>query len=189
MEHSPGSVIAENTHSKYTRQVFAPAVKEPQEVSDKAAHVESWHLDINPKELRWESYVKAGYYVSTATAACSGNDSSQRVGSSEPPLLCCRRVAYSCRPSGHWLCPCWLWTLVECRNGCLKHIGLFGCKWQGNSRFILHLSFHRIAKLENKAGSEAQNSPILNKGGLVSLSMNNEKRVGECSTLAITTSL
>jgi hypothetical protein len=22
-----------------------------------------WHLDIDKKELRWESYVKAGYYV------------------------------------------------------------------------------------------------------------------------------
>ncbi|PPQ92591.1 hypothetical protein CVT25_007283 [Psilocybe cyanescens] len=62
IEHAPGSVVAENLHSKYTRQVFAPAVKAPQEVNEQAAHVESWHLDINTKELRWESYVKAGYY-------------------------------------------------------------------------------------------------------------------------------
>ncbi|KAF7432768.1 galactokinase [Pleurotus ostreatus] len=27
-----------------------------------AVHAEGWHLEINPKELRWESYVKAGYY-------------------------------------------------------------------------------------------------------------------------------
>ena len=25
-------------------------------------HVKEWHLDIDPRELRWESYVKAGYY-------------------------------------------------------------------------------------------------------------------------------
>ena len=61
---TPGSVIAENLHPKYTRQVFAPAVKEPQEVSEQDAHAENWQLDINTKELRWESYVKAGYYVS-----------------------------------------------------------------------------------------------------------------------------
>lgn len=29
-----------------------------------AVRAESWYLDINKRELRWESYVKAGYYVS-----------------------------------------------------------------------------------------------------------------------------
>ncbi|KAK2459880.1 hypothetical protein APHAL10511_008080 [Amanita phalloides] len=48
---SPGSVIIENIHAKYTRQVFAPARK-----------AQGWDIDINTKELRWESYVKAGYY-------------------------------------------------------------------------------------------------------------------------------
>ncbi|CAA7269550.1 unnamed protein product [Cyclocybe aegerita] len=57
-----GSVVAENLNSKYTRQVFAPAAKKPEEVSEAQAHAEAWHLDINTKELRWESYVKAGYY-------------------------------------------------------------------------------------------------------------------------------
>ncbi|KAG5634847.1 hypothetical protein H0H81_000524, partial [Sphagnurus paluster] len=52
--HLSGSVIAENLHSKYARQVFAPIRKE--------SAPEAWHLDINTKELRWESYVKAGYY-------------------------------------------------------------------------------------------------------------------------------
>lgn len=60
---APGSVIAENLHPKYTRQSFAPASKKFEDVSDQNAHVEEWHLDINTKELRWESYVKAGYYV------------------------------------------------------------------------------------------------------------------------------
>ncbi|GLB40690.1 putative galactokinase galactose-binding signature [Lyophyllum shimeji] len=62
--HSPGSVIAENLHTKYARQVFAPARKASvsDEVGEDKVHVEGWHLDINTKELRWESYVKAGYY-------------------------------------------------------------------------------------------------------------------------------
>ncbi|KAF7337055.1 Galactokinase gal [Mycena venus] len=59
--HAPGSVIAENLHPKYTRQVFAPAPKaKPADVDDEV-HIEGWHLDI-PQELRWENYVKAGYY-------------------------------------------------------------------------------------------------------------------------------
>ncbi|KAF9498730.1 Galactokinase [Pleurotus eryngii] len=59
-----GSVIIENLHSKYPRQVFAPlrrTTQGPGQGSD-AIHAEGWHLEINPKELRWESYVKAGYY-------------------------------------------------------------------------------------------------------------------------------
>ncbi|KAJ7649836.1 Galactokinase [Roridomyces roridus] len=56
--HAPGSVIAENLHPKYTRQVFAPA---PKTNVDDDVHVEGWHLEI-PQQLRWENYVKAGYY-------------------------------------------------------------------------------------------------------------------------------
>ena len=63
---APGSVVAENLHPKYTRQSFAPIPTNYEDVSDRNALVkESWHLDINTKELRWESYVKAGYYVRT----------------------------------------------------------------------------------------------------------------------------
>ncbi|KIK54012.1 hypothetical protein GYMLUDRAFT_249907 [Collybiopsis luxurians FD-317 M1] len=61
-DHAPGSVVAENMHTKYTRQVFAPAPRRKASVSEEEVHVEEWHLDINTKELRWESYVKAGYY-------------------------------------------------------------------------------------------------------------------------------
>ncbi|KAK7682609.1 hypothetical protein QCA50_014409 [Cerrena zonata] len=66
----PGHVEAHNTHPKYTPQSFAPmllstasdaSTKQDQEVNA-SVDVQSWHLDINPKELRWESYVKAGYY-------------------------------------------------------------------------------------------------------------------------------
>ncbi|KAF7374322.1 Galactokinase gal [Mycena sanguinolenta] len=55
--HAPGSVIAENLHPKYTRQIFAPTPKN----IDNEVHIEGWHLDI-PQQLRWENYVKAGYY-------------------------------------------------------------------------------------------------------------------------------
>jgi len=61
---APGSVVADNLHPKYSRQVFAPSAKklETSEIGEDKAHVETWHLDINTQELRWESYVKAGYY-------------------------------------------------------------------------------------------------------------------------------
>lgn len=54
-EHDPGRVTAENVESKYTRQTFAPH----KDVNQK------WSLDIDKTQLRWESYVKAGYYVCT----------------------------------------------------------------------------------------------------------------------------
>ncbi|KAJ6620060.1 GHMP kinase [Mycena sp. CBHHK59/15] len=59
-QYAPGSVIADNLHPKYSRQVFAPA---PKLIPiDDTVHVEGWHLDINTQQLQWESYVKAGYY-------------------------------------------------------------------------------------------------------------------------------
>lgn len=60
----PGHTVADNLLPKYTRAAFAPSHKEP---SDSAVHAEPWHLEINPAELRWESYVKAGYYVRATT--------------------------------------------------------------------------------------------------------------------------
>ncbi|TFK62848.1 Galactokinase [Pluteus cervinus] len=62
--HAPGTVSAQNLFgAKYVPQTFAPAWKVPEkEPSEKEVHAEGWHLDINTKELRWESYVKAGYY-------------------------------------------------------------------------------------------------------------------------------
>lgn len=62
-EDAPGSVVAENVQTKYTRQVFAPAPRRRASVSEEEVRLEEWHLDINTKQLRWESYVKAGYYV------------------------------------------------------------------------------------------------------------------------------
>ncbi|RXW20693.1 hypothetical protein EST38_g5159 [Candolleomyces aberdarensis] len=69
---APGTVVADNLHQKYSRQVFTPNTTSTTIRSSKAAtstaadedaHAEEWNLDINTKELRWESYVKAGYYV------------------------------------------------------------------------------------------------------------------------------
>ncbi|TBU25011.1 Galactokinase [Dichomitus squalens] len=64
-----GGVRAENLNPKYAPQTFAPMLKtagpSAQEEADAAStvHAESaWHLDINTRELRWESYIKAGYY-------------------------------------------------------------------------------------------------------------------------------
>lgn len=48
-----GRVIAENLDAKYERQSFTPVRNQSGE----------WHLDIDKTQLRWESYVKAGYHV------------------------------------------------------------------------------------------------------------------------------
>ncbi|EPT05481.1 hypothetical protein FOMPIDRAFT_1021304 [Fomitopsis schrenkii] len=66
---SPGSVAAHNLNPKYSPQNFTPMLNNaplPSEAEQKeaagAVRAESWYLDINKRELRWESYVKAGYY-------------------------------------------------------------------------------------------------------------------------------
>lgn len=65
----PGSVAAHNLDPRYGPQSFAPMLKsapipsaEEQQEAAGAVRAESWYLDINKRELRWESYVKAGYY-------------------------------------------------------------------------------------------------------------------------------
>ncbi|PFH45871.1 hypothetical protein AMATHDRAFT_70991 [Amanita thiersii Skay4041] len=58
----PGSVVAENLDPKYPRQTFSPTLINKAHLSDASTRTHGWHLDINTKELRWESYVKAGYY-------------------------------------------------------------------------------------------------------------------------------
>lgn len=77
--HAPGSVVAENLYSKYTRQLFAPVLRDPEEIGETKAHGERWHLDINTKELRWESYVKAGYYGVLNHHFSDGEDSPSSV--------------------------------------------------------------------------------------------------------------
>lgn len=52
-EAEPGHVTAENSENKYSRQTFGPIKNDLNE----------WTLDIDKTQLRWESYVKAGYYV------------------------------------------------------------------------------------------------------------------------------
>ncbi|EIW57193.1 galactokinase gal [Trametes versicolor FP-101664 SS1] len=68
--HPPGGVKAENLDPKYKPQHFVPKFNSAlgpsaAEEADAASNVHaetSWHLDIDKRELRWESYVKAGYY-------------------------------------------------------------------------------------------------------------------------------
>src|SRR5271170_2271859 len=69
----PGSVVVENTDRKYARQEFVPeprsvpvpvsVISEEEAGRPQERHVEKWYLDIDTEQLRWESYVKAGYYV------------------------------------------------------------------------------------------------------------------------------
>lgn len=55
----PG-VVAANTEPKYAEQTFTPSrVTSNADTPDQ----DPWLIDINTKELRWDSYVKAGYYV------------------------------------------------------------------------------------------------------------------------------
>ncbi|KAI9000650.1 galactokinase gal [Trametes punicea] len=68
--HARGGVKAENLDPKYKPQHFIPMFKSATgpsaaEEADAATNVHAeatWHLDIDKRELRWESYVKAGYY-------------------------------------------------------------------------------------------------------------------------------
>ncbi|EIW84476.1 hypothetical protein CONPUDRAFT_151494 [Coniophora puteana RWD-64-598 SS2] len=53
--NSHGDVVTENLYPT----LGAIGIED---IPKDAAHVEEWHLDINKSELRWESYVKAGYY-------------------------------------------------------------------------------------------------------------------------------
>jgi len=58
LHDKPGVVVA-NFESKYTEQTFTPSRVANIDARDQ----DSWFIDINTKELRWDSYVKAGYYV------------------------------------------------------------------------------------------------------------------------------
>lgn len=44
------------------RKLSATGTSGGKDVPENAVHAEQWHLDIDTKQLRWESYVKAGYY-------------------------------------------------------------------------------------------------------------------------------
>ncbi|KAF7793755.1 hypothetical protein EIP86_004874 [Pleurotus ostreatoroseus] len=50
-----GQVRAHNLHPKYGSQTFAPVLKTEN-------GKDAWYLEIDKTQLRWESYVKAGYY-------------------------------------------------------------------------------------------------------------------------------
>ena len=56
---APGVVVA-NAESKYTERTFTPSrITTNVDAGDQDA----WVIDIDTEELRWDSYVKAGYYV------------------------------------------------------------------------------------------------------------------------------
>ena len=58
---------AQNLNDRYAPQAFAPMLREgvkrvTLESGQEHVDVKKWDLDMDPWELRWESYVKAGYY-------------------------------------------------------------------------------------------------------------------------------
>lgn len=71
--HQQGAVRVQNLDHRFPPQSFSP-LSTPSvgsEVVENEAGVRDageWHLDIDKTELHWESYVKAGYYVSTIIA-------------------------------------------------------------------------------------------------------------------------
>lgn len=65
LNDKPGVVVA-NGDQRYTEQTFTPS----RVISTADAHdQDAWLIDINTKELRWDSYVKAGYYVRSLHAS------------------------------------------------------------------------------------------------------------------------
>jgi galactokinase len=55
------SVIVANADPKHAEQTFSPS----RAIATAGARdQDAWLIDINTNELRWDSYVKAGYYVS-----------------------------------------------------------------------------------------------------------------------------
>ena len=75
-----GGVHAHNLNPKYQPQNFVPMLKTggPTAAEEAGAastvHAEAaWQLDIDKRELRWESYVKAGYYVRMLIDTCHHN--------------------------------------------------------------------------------------------------------------------
>ncbi|KAG5644181.1 hypothetical protein DXG03_009022 [Asterophora parasitica] len=147
--HAPGSVIAENLHSKYPRQVFAPTKRTSQSegVGGEKVPVEGWHLDINTKELRWESYVKAGYYGVLNHYFTTSASSSTKPA--EPPIPVDLLVTGSV-PAGSGL---------------------------SSSAAMVVASTLAFLAVNGKL-DEAGDVQPLTKGDLVRISMENEKRVG-----------
>ncbi|KAF5374451.1 hypothetical protein D9615_009120 [Tricholomella constricta] len=153
--HSPGSVIAENLHTKYTRQEFAPARKQSssKEVGEGEIHVEGWHLDINTQELRWESYVKAGYYG--VLNHYFSSSASSNADAAESPIPVDLLVTGSV-PAGSGLSSSAAMVVAST----LAFLAVNG-------------------KLDEKLKSlTADDVHHLTKGELVKMSMENEKRVG-----------
>ncbi|KAF9463944.1 galactokinase gal [Collybia nuda] len=147
--HSPGSVIAENLHPKYTRQAFSPSQKS-KDIGDDEVHVEGWHLDINTQELRWESYVKAGYFGVLNHYFAPMNASG---GEADHPIPVDLLVTGSV-PAGSGLSSSAAMVVAST----LAFLAVNG-------------------KLDDQKGSFGAESR-LSKGGLVKMAMENEKRVG-----------
>ena len=87
---------AQNLDPRFPSQSFSPlpTPSVDSEVAGNEVGVRGggeWHLDIDTKELRWESYVKAGYYVSTVIAypTDSGPKHDAYIGRSFQILLSC----------------------------------------------------------------------------------------------------
>ncbi|KAF8626931.1 hypothetical protein AX17_006431 [Amanita inopinata Kibby_2008] len=138
---------------KYARQVFAPTRKNaplPLDVGEKKGQAQAWHLDINTKELRWDSYVKAGYYGVLDHFFSPGNASSV----DDLPVAVDLLVAGTV-PAGSGLSSSAAMVVAS------------------------SLAFLAVnGKLDHPAEGIEGASHRLTKGELVKMAMENEKRVG-----------
>jgi hypothetical protein len=65
LREPPGYVLLENLCADFPRYEFSPTVVSSEESGELGqSNAKTWHLDIDTSHLRWDSYVKAAYYVS-----------------------------------------------------------------------------------------------------------------------------
>jgi len=168
-----GSVVAENLHGKYSRQTFVPARKlgiagtsGAKDISEDAVHVEEWHLEIDTKQLRWESYVKAGYYVGVIFVPV-------------PFIICSTKYMTTQGVLNHYFTP----AAGSDDHPVPVDILVTGSVPAGSglssSAAMVVASTLAFLAVNGKLDDTNISAPRMTKGKLVEMAMENEKRVGK----------
>lgn len=166
-----GHVHAQNLQPRYAPQTFVPMLRStlaPGAEADAAehVHVQNWHLDIDPRQLRWESYVKAGYYgvLERFFTPAPGVASSEYVH----PLL---RVIHV---------PTYSRSLGEPVNTDILVTGTVpaGSGLSSSAAMVVASTLAFLAVNEKLDAPSASGPRRITKGELVAMAVENEKRVG-----------
>lgn len=126
-----GQVVTENLEQVYPSQKFSPTRRPSLNAAEDGAeelHMEEWHLDIDTKSLRWESYIKAGYYVCPAIPFCREIEISPGHSKSLLPTEYVKIAPSSCGYARHWDSTCRCGLVLECGNRHCKHVSLLSCE-------------------------------------------------------------